>query len=122
VPTAGVPLKTPVAGTKVTPDGKVPAIESIGVGEPVAATVKVPAMPSVKLALSALIMTGVRLIVMLKFCVASGAVPFAAVTVPLKVPRAVGMPEIAPADVNVSPVGNEPDETENIIGAEPSAV
>ena len=102
----------PVAGVKVTPAGRVPVIERVGAGEPVAVTVKVPAEPRVKLALLGLVMTGAEFIVMLKFCVALGNVPLAAVTVPLKVPRAVGVPERTPADVNVRPVGSEPAVTE----------
>ena len=46
--------------------------------------------------------------VMLKFCVAAGAVPFVAVTVPVKVPLAVGVPLIAPAPLSVSPAGSAP--------------
>jgi hypothetical protein len=83
VPSAGVPLRIPVTGSKDTPAGKEPVMERVGAGEPVAVTVNVPATPLVKLVLLALVMTGDWLIVILKFCVASGNVPFAAVTVPL---------------------------------------
>jgi hypothetical protein len=38
--------------------------------------------------------------VMLKFWVASGAVPLVAVTVPVKVPAVVGVPVIAPVSEN----------------------
>ena len=47
-------------------------------------------------------------IVMLKFCVASGAVPLVAVTVPLKVPAAVGVPLITPAELKLNPGGRLP--------------
>jgi hypothetical protein len=89
---------------------------------PVAVTVKLPAKPRVKVVLLALVMEGDRLIVMLKFCVASGNMPFVAVTTPLKVPRAVGVPERRPAGVNVRPVGRVPDVTEKVMGAVPVAV
>ena len=46
--------------------------------------------------------------VMLKFCVASGAVPFVAVTVPVKVPAVVGVPLITPAELKVRPAGKAP--------------
>jgi hypothetical protein len=58
VPTAGVPLNTPVPGTKVTPDGRAPVAERVGAGDPVAVTVNVPAAPTVKVVLFALVMAG----------------------------------------------------------------
>ena len=48
---------------------------------------------------------GGRAMVMLNACVAFGAVPLLAVTVPLKVPRAVGVPLITPAGLKVKPEG-----------------
>jgi len=47
-------------------------------------------------------------IVTLKFCVAFGAVPFVAVTVPLNVPAAVGVPLITPAELKLNPGGRLP--------------
>jgi hypothetical protein len=47
-------------------------------------------------------------IVMLKFCVASGAVPFVAVTVPPKVPTVVGVPLITPTELKLNPGGRLP--------------
>ncbi len=47
-------------------------------------------------------------IVMLKFCVALGAVPLVAVTVPLKVPAVVGVPLITPAELKLNPGGRLP--------------
>ena len=55
-----------------------------------------------------LVIAGGVPITMLKFCVAAGAVPFDAVTMPLNVPSAVGVPEITPAALRLRPVGNEP--------------
>jgi hypothetical protein len=47
-------------------------------------------------------------IVMLKSCVASGAVPFVAVTVPVNVPAVVGVPLITPAELKLNPGGRLP--------------
>ena len=47
-------------------------------------------------------------IVMLKSCVASGAVPFVAVTVPVNVPTVVGVPLITPAELKPNPGGRLP--------------
>ena len=58
VPAAGVPLKTPVAVSKITPVGNVPVRANVGAGSPVAVTVKVPAVPTVKIVLSALVIVG----------------------------------------------------------------
>ena len=57
VPVAGVPLSTPVAVLKVTPPGNAPVSANL-VGELVAVTVKLPAVPTVKLVLLALVMLG----------------------------------------------------------------
>jgi hypothetical protein len=40
------------------PDGNAPARTNVGVGSPIAVTVKVPAVPTVKTVLSALVMVG----------------------------------------------------------------
>ena len=61
LPAAGVPLRTPVISLKVTPDGNVPVRANVGVGLPVAVTVKVPAVPTVKTVLSALVIVGATL-------------------------------------------------------------
>ena len=59
VPAAGVPLSTPVAGLNVTPLGNVPLSLSVtGVVKPVAVTVNVPAVPTVKVVLLGLVMAG----------------------------------------------------------------
>ena len=57
-PAAGVPLKTPVAALNVTPLGNVPVSLNVGVGEPVAVTVKEPAVPTVNVVLFALLIAG----------------------------------------------------------------
>ena len=53
---------------------------------------------------------------------ALGNVPLAAVTVNVNVPAVVGVPESAPAELNVSPAGNAPELTVNVIGVVPVAV
>ena len=51
----GVPLSTPVAALNVTPLGSVPVSVNVGAGLPVAVTVNVPAVPTVKVVLFALV-------------------------------------------------------------------
>lgn len=123
VPAAGVPDKMPVPGVKVTPAGRrMPVMERVGVGEPVAVTTKLPPTPSVKLAVLGLVIAEASLTVILKFCVASGNVPLEAVTMPVYVPIDVGVPDNRPAAERVRPFGSEPDVTEKVIGAVPVAV
>ena len=55
--------------------------------------------------------TGAAEMAMLKFCVAAGANPLVAVTVPLNVPIAEGVPEITPAPLKLRPVGSAPEVT-----------
>ena len=66
---------------KVTPAGKVPVSLIDGVGLPVVVTVKVPAVPAVKVAVLALVIAGAWLTVRVKDWVASGCTPLAAVSV-----------------------------------------
>ena len=56
--TVGVPLNTPVAAVNVTPFGNAPDSDSVGVGKPVAVTVKDPRDPTVNVVLLALVMAG----------------------------------------------------------------
>ena len=58
MPTAGVPLSTPVLALNVTPLGSAPTSLSVGAGVPVAVTVNVPAVPTVKVVLLVLVMAG----------------------------------------------------------------
>ena len=84
VPAAGVPLNTLVAALKVTPLGSAPVSLSVGAGVPVAVTVNVPAVPTMNVALAALVMVGATFAgftVSVKLCVAFGTTPFAAVKV-----------------------------------------
>ena len=58
VPGPGVPERSP-AGDNDTPEGRVPVSEKV-VGEELLATIwKVPALPTVKVAVSALVIVGV---------------------------------------------------------------
>ena len=50
VPTAGVPLNTPVDALKVTPVGNAPDSPRVAAGNPLAVTVKLPALPTVNVA------------------------------------------------------------------------
>ena len=50
---------------------------------------------------------GGRVMVMLNACVAFGAVPLLAITVPGNVPRAVGVPLMTPAGLKVKPGGRD---------------
>jgi hypothetical protein len=66
---------------KVTPDGRVPTSLRVGTGVPVAVTVNVPAVPTVKEVLFALVMAGACFTVSVKLCVAFVPTPFEAVIV-----------------------------------------
>ena len=67
--------------TNVTPVGSVPVSLSAGVGKPVVVTVKLPAVPTVKVVLLALVMAGAWLTVRVKVWVASLPTPLEAVKV-----------------------------------------
>jgi hypothetical protein len=58
VPAAGVPDNTPVAALKMTPLGKDPDSERVGVGNPVEVTVKVLEWPTLKVVEGVLVMAG----------------------------------------------------------------
>jgi hypothetical protein len=65
-PAAGVPLRTP-AELRVTPLGRMPVSLNVGAGNPVAVTVKEPAVPTAKVALFALVIAGAWSTVSVKF-------------------------------------------------------
>jgi hypothetical protein len=79
VPAAGVPLRTPVVVLNVTPVGSAPVSLNVGAGNPVAVTVKVPAVPTVNVVLLPLVMAGGCPTVSVKFCVAAVPTPLLAV-------------------------------------------
>ena len=58
VPDAGVPDSTPLPALKLTPNGRPPASDSVGDGVPVRVTVKLPALPTVKVVPAALVICG----------------------------------------------------------------
>ena len=74
-----MPASTPVAALKVTPVGSAPDSPSVGTGNPVAVTVKVPEAPRTRVLVFWLVMAGAWLTVSVKFCVAFGVTPFCAV-------------------------------------------
>ena len=104
---AGVPLSAP-AELNVTPLGKVPVSVNIGVGYPVAVTVNEPEVPTVKVVLLALVIAGAWPTVNVKLCVAFEPTPLLAVMVMGKLPVVVAVPLSAPAELKVTPLGNEP--------------
>ncbi len=55
--------------------------------------------------------TGAELTVIEKVWVAAGLTPFEAVTVPVNVPLLVGLPEMTPEELKLSPGGKLPDVT-----------
>ena len=77
----------------------------VGAGKPVAVTVKVPAVPSVKVAWLAEVMAAAASTVRVKLWVALGLTPLAAVMVNGKVPLAVAVPESRPAGRQGDPAG-----------------
>ena len=74
------------------------------------------------LAGAVLVIKGAVPITMVKFCVAFAGIPLVAVTVPLYVPAAVGVPDNTPAVLKVRPVGSAPDVTAKVIVVVPVAV
>ena len=93
---------------RVTPVGSVPVSVKVGAGKPEAVTVKVPAVPSVKVVSAAEVITGAASTVRVKAWVAGVPTPLLAVRVIGKVPLAVGVPESTPAVDRVTPVGSVP--------------
>jgi hypothetical protein len=121
----GVPASTPVPGVKVTPPGRDPVSARVGVGDPVAVTVKVPAVPLVKVVWLTEVMAGAvpeLVTVRVKLWEAFGVTPLLAVNVIGKVPLAVGVPASTPVPgVKVTPPGRDPVSARVGVG-EPAAV
>ena len=74
---ARVAVPSPLS-LKVTPSGSAPVSDRAAVGSPVVVTVKEPALPSVKVALSLEVICGATSTVRVKVWVASGATPLEA--------------------------------------------
>ena len=70
----------------------------------------------------ALVKTGAWVMMIENAWVASGVVPLVAVIVPVKVPAALGVPEMAPPELSVRPVGNAPAVTVKVLAGYPEAV
>lgn len=85
-------------------------------------TVKVPPVPTVKVALFPLVIAGAWLIVSVRLAEAVWAVGVAesvTVTVKVKAPLLVGVPESAPAELRLMPSGRDPDVIAQVYGAVP---
>ncbi len=111
----GVPPRVPVPfplSVNVTPVGSAPFSNRVGIGNPVAITMNVPAEPTLNVALFPVVIVGEvagRITVSTKFCIASVPTPLDAVNVKLNVPPAVGVPVRTPVPaLNVTPVGSAP--------------
>jgi hypothetical protein len=117
LPDAGVPLSVAVPFplfTNVTPLGSVPVSVNVGVGDPVVVTVKLPAVPTVKVVLFPLVIAGAWFTVNVKVCVAALPTPLLAVSVSVYIPPLpdAGVPlSVAvpfPLFTNVTPLGSVP--------------
>ena len=78
---AGVPLNVFVAELNVTPLGSAPVCVTVCAGKPVLVTVKVPAVPTVNVALFALVIADAWFTVRVKLCTALLPTPLLAVKV-----------------------------------------
>jgi hypothetical protein len=107
---AAVPERTPEE-ERVTPAGRAPVSEKVGVGTPLAVTLKDPAVPTVKVVLFALVIAGAPSTVIVKVPLVA-ATPAASVTLTVNVAATavVGVPVIAPLDeLMTSPAGRVPE-------------
>jgi hypothetical protein len=107
--TVAVPDRIPVVASSVTPFGSVPLSVQVGAGVPVAVAVNVPAVPTLNVALLALVIEGAESTVSVKLWLAFGVTPFCAVKVIGNVPPAVGVPDRIPVvALSVTPFGSAP--------------
>jgi hypothetical protein len=115
LPAAGVPLKTP-AELNVTPEGNAPISLKVGAGKPVAVTVNVPLAPTVNVALPTLVIAGAWSTFMVRLAVAvwGGVAESVAVTVKVKAPLCVGIPERTPDELKLIPGGSPPEVTAQV--------
>ena len=72
-----MPVPSPLS-LKVTPEGRTPVSERPAVGKPVVVTVKLPALPAVKVVLAPEVMAAAWSTVSVKDCEASGLTPLVA--------------------------------------------
>jgi hypothetical protein len=107
-PEGGVPEITPAALREMPEDGLQPenaVLENVAAGVPVAVTVKLPAVPTVKLVELALVITGAWSTVRVKLCV-PGPTELVALMQAVKVPPVVGVPDRTPEELRVMLAGN----------------
>src|SRR4029450_3579610 len=108
----GVPEIMPVDGFSVRPAGNVPTERSHVIGaEPVAVDWNVNGVPTVALAVEALVTVGATQLAATTICNACVSVPqeFVTWTVKSNVPADVGVPLISPVEaLSVIPNGNDP--------------
>ena len=112
----GVPPSEPADAFSVIPPGSVPVeIDQVNVPFPPAATSGwLYAVPTVPLSSVAVVMVNAAVTVMVNDAVVVRPAASAAWSVKLNVPAAVGVPVRLPAaELSVSPVGNEPVETDH---------
>ena len=124
VPAAGVPLSTPVVALSVTPLGRVPVVVKVKLlGWPVAVTVKLPAVPTVKVVSAVLVIVADSVTVSVKFWVAAVPTPLVAVKVRLYTPPVpvAGVPA-STVPLKVTPLGSVPPVWVNIGAGKPLAV
>jgi hypothetical protein len=81
VPASGVPDNMPVVVSNITPDGNGPDSDKVGVGKPVAVTVKCPSEPTVNVVDVAVVIAGASSTVKENACDASVPIPLCAVIV-----------------------------------------
>ena len=97
---------------RVSPGGSVPPATVVQVmgAVPLAVKLKLYTDPAIPAGGAALVMAGATgvLTVMVTFWVASGSVPFAAVTVKEYAAPTVGVPLSSPPEARVIPGGNDP--------------
>jgi hypothetical protein len=99
---------TPVAGSKVKPSGRAPAMLSVGAGSPVAVTTNEFSRSTTKVAVASLVNAGAPVTVRVKAWVAAGSTPLLAVMVTANVPAWVGVPARTPSAARVTPSGSTP--------------
>lgn len=100
--------------TKVTPLGRAPVILKLGAGNPLAVTIKVPAVPTTNVVDAALVIAGASFTVRMNVWVAGGLSPLVAVIVRGYTPPVPAAPPPArvavpsPLSVKLTPPGSAP--------------
>ena len=121
----GVPEITPDVAFKVTPGGKFPVTTDQVIPPPVAAKVKLDAVPTLQFVGAAVVVIfgAVGCVIeIVTFLLAVCPVLFVTTTVKVDEPTAVGVPDKTPACVKVSPAGKFPLVTAHVKEVPPVAV